>query len=111
MAYHSERAGGALTLLDGELRDKLGGMWPCDVLDLDDSEADLLLSAYDAITAQATIDPQALIALLGRIEMTAIEDDGLRALITHLEVESGKEAPDAPFKEYDETAADEVKWI
>src|SRR4030095_4228321 len=82
IAYHSERAGGALTLLDGELRDKLGGMWPCDVLDLDDSEADLLLSAYDAITGQATIDPQALIALLGRIEMTAVEDDGLLALLS-----------------------------
>lgn len=84
IAYHSERAGGALTLIDGELRDTLGGSWPCDILDLSDAEADLVLSAYDAITGQATIDPQALMALLGRIEMTAIEDDGLTALLEQM---------------------------
>jgi hypothetical protein len=85
IAYHSERAGGDLTLIDGELRDKLGGTWPCDILDLNDAEADLLLSSYDHITGQATIDPQALMALLQTIEMTTIEDDGLAALLGQME--------------------------
>lgn len=111
IAYHSERAGGALTLIDGEARDTLGGAWPCDILDVNDTEADLILSVFDRISGEATIDPQALMALLGRIEMTAMEDDGLLALLGQMAIESGQEPPDVEFKEYDESAADDVKWL
>jgi len=73
MAYYSERAGGALTLIDGHLRLELGGAWPCTILDVSDREADLILLAYDPITAMAGVDT----ALLEDLVRTADTDNEL----------------------------------
>lgn len=54
LAYDSKRAGG-LTLIDGHLRRETGNgtKWPVLVLDVDDAEADLLLAAFDPLSAMA----------------------------------------------------------
>ena len=67
-AYHSERNGGKLTLCDGHLRQGIGGTWDVAILDLNDAEADKLLAVYDHISAEATLDPLKLDALLRDIE-------------------------------------------
>lgn len=55
LVYRSARNNGALTLIDGELRSTAyhDTEWPCVVLDVTDSEADLLLATHDPIAALA----------------------------------------------------------
>jgi hypothetical protein len=66
MAYHSARNGGALTLVDGHMRKEEypDALWPVDVLDLDDEEADKVLLLLDPIgaLAQQTRDESAALA-------------------------------------------------
>lgn len=64
IAYYSEEADGALTLIDGHLRLDQGGEWSVSILDVNDSEAKLLLSVFDPITALAGADSMALDKLL-----------------------------------------------
>jgi len=87
IAYASERAGGALTLIDGHLRQEAGGEWPVTILDVSDSEADLILALLDFTTSLAELDGAALAELLGRVEMTPVEDDGVRDLLAMLAAE------------------------
>lgn len=65
-AYHSDRAGGALTLIDGHLRRSRDpdATWPVLVLDLTDEEADDELAFHDTIGAWAEVNPLALNSLL-----------------------------------------------
>ena len=55
LTYHSERNGGVLSLIDGELRatDHPETEWPCAITDLTDAEADLLLLTHDPLAALA----------------------------------------------------------
>lgn len=67
-AYHSARSGGALTLIDGHLRQSRDPetVWPVLVLDLTDEEADEELAFHDTIGAWAETNPLALQALLDK---------------------------------------------
>lgn len=95
VAYESELYGG-LVLLDGHLRQETGGEWPVVVLDVSDAEADIILASFDPITGLAEMDATALAELLGRVDMQAIEDDGLAGLLEELATASGANAPGEP---------------
>src|SRR5262245_52090618 len=65
IAYHSERNGGKLTLIDGHLRKQDFDVdWPTLILDVSDEEADLLLATHDPLAALAEYDQPKLQALL-----------------------------------------------
>ena len=69
LAYRSERQGGALVVIDGHLRkDAAPQAWPVLILDVDDAEADYLLSTIDPLSAMATADAGALDALLSSVQ-------------------------------------------
>lgn len=70
LAYHSQRNGGGLTWLDGHLRSEAFPDYEGDVavLDVDDSEAALLLATLDPLAALATHDAEALDALLRDVQ-------------------------------------------
>jgi DNA modification methylase len=76
LAYYSEQAGGALTLIDGHLRLTTGGEWPTAILDVNDDEAHLLLATMDPLAAMAEADSDALASLLDtvRTDDAAIKD-------------------------------------
>jgi len=63
-AYHSERNGGALTLIDGHERRGHQADWPVIILDVTDEEADLLLLTLDPIAGMAAASAPELNALL-----------------------------------------------
>jgi hypothetical protein len=68
VAYHSERNGGKLTLVDGHLRRQDYDLdWPTLVLDVTDAEADLLLATHDPLAALAEYDRPKLDALLQEV--------------------------------------------
>jgi hypothetical protein len=68
VAYHSERHGGRLTLIDGHLRKQDFDLdWPTLVLDVTDEEADLLLATHDPLAALAEYDRPKLDALLAGV--------------------------------------------
>ena len=80
IAYHSERAGGKLTLIDGHARreetedDKVE--WPVLILDVTDAEADQLLLTLDPMTGMASADAAILAGLLEDVQpgTPALED-------------------------------------
>ena len=118
IAYESERQGG-LTLIDGHLRkdDYPGVEWPTLILDVDDDEADMLMSVFDPLAALAGMDKERTLELTSGV----ITDDlALRELVTQLqaaalamedeEVEPGEEREPGegppemdlhPFEHYD----------
>lgn len=68
LAYHSERNGGRLTFIDGHLRDEeIPERFPVLITDLNDAEADLLLSTYDPLAAMAGADAARLDSLLREV--------------------------------------------
>jgi len=68
LAYRSERAGGALVVIDGHLRREAAPQqWPVLVLDVDDEEADYILATHDPLAVMATADAGALDALLSNV--------------------------------------------
>ena len=75
-AYHSERNGGKLTLIDGHQRKTSEADWPVVILDVSDEEADLLLLALDPIAGMATAAASELNALLSTTHpgTVALED-------------------------------------
>lgn len=90
LAYESARYGG-LTLIDGHMRQETGGEWPVTVLDVSDEEADLILATFDPVTGLAEMDAGALAALLGRVQMTPVEDEGVKDLLAQLAQQAGGE--------------------
>lgn len=64
-AYHSDRNGGRLTLIDGHARRGHQAEWPTLILDVSDEEADLLLLTLDPLAGMAEPDGEALLLLLG----------------------------------------------
>jgi hypothetical protein len=70
VAYHSERNGGKLTLVDGHLRKQDYDLdWPTLILDVDDAEADLLLATHDPLAALAEYDRPKLDVLLQEVRV------------------------------------------
>jgi hypothetical protein len=68
VAYHSQRNGGKLTLIDGHLRRHDFDLdWPTLVLDVTDEEADLLLATHDPLAALAEYDRPKLDALVQEV--------------------------------------------
>jgi len=112
---------GLLTLIDGHARWQEGGMWPVEVVDLDQEEADLTLAMLDRTSAQAEIDPDALMALLDSLPSAARQsagaawsDDELAAIIRDTGSVAWADAlgalPDgdrAPFQQMTFTLSDE----
>ena len=109
LAYFSERAGGALTLIDGHLRrEELGPRFElaCTITDLTDAEADKLLAAYDPVGALAETDRATFDELLKR---AAWDDADVSAMLDSV-LASVTIPEEANGKEFDETAADDVKF-
>src|SRR5262245_45503012 len=71
LCYYSERAGGSLMLIDGELRRNEMGTTevPCLITDLSDDEADKLLLVFDPLAAMAEQDAQKLDSLLRDVQV------------------------------------------
>lgn len=120
IAYYSERDSGALTLINGHLRQDIAGdtIWPILITDLNDDEADLLLAIFDPITAMAGIDADKAVQLANEV---ITGEWAVRDLVHRLEIEAGRaeretlkdeqkqqeagDGPDAmellPFEHYD----------
>jgi hypothetical protein len=84
-AYHSERNGGKLTLIDGHERRSHQADWPVLVLDVTDEEADLLLATLDPLRQMAQTDGTQLSQLLDQVQAGT---PGLVDLMQSLEQEA-----------------------
>lgn len=107
IAYHSERAGGRLMLVDGHERMTVGVPFPCVILDVSDTEADKLLATFDPIANLATANVKALEELVASFELDSpAVADMLDALLQQPGVEPAEAidtiAPEE-FQSYDET--------
>ncbi len=81
-AYHSERNGGRLTLIDGHERSRNHeAEWPTLILDVTDEEADLLLLTMDPLGDLAEQNDAALLSLL---DSTVAGSPGLENLLHEL---------------------------
>lgn len=67
-AYHSEREGGKLVLIDGHLRKDVDSeqLWVVIILDLNDEEADKQLAMHDSIGEMALVDAVKLDDLISK---------------------------------------------
>jgi len=92
LAYRSQRAGGALVVIDGHLRREFGGTWPVLILDVTDDEADLLLTTLDPLASLAQMDGDKMRELTERVAQSA--DARLRTMLADL----GTEAELAAFR-------------
>ena len=114
LAYHSERNGGALTIIDGHLRhgDFPAVAWPTVVLDVTDAEADLLLATHDPLAAMAQADAVALEGLLREVSTgDAAVQQMLSELAAREQLLTERVEPTSPdeFQEYDETVGTAYK--
>ena len=93
IAYNSDRAGGALTLIDGHLRrdEEPDTEWPVLVLDLTDDEADKILATLDPLASLATTNLEALTDLLESVDAKRPE---LEDFLSQLAESEGIEPPD-----------------
>lgn len=111
LGWHSERNGGRLTVYDGHLRKDLGPdvKWWVAITDLSDSEADFMLATLDTLALNAIADAAQLESLLGSI---SVDDPAVSQMLADLAADSGLVAADSvDFKEYDESAADDVEML
>jgi hypothetical protein len=90
IAYYSEEAGGALTLIDGHLRLESGGEWPVAVLDVNDREAKLLIAVFDPISALAGSSAEILEKLL---EEVTTSNPALQKLLEDISLSSWEIEP------------------
>lgn len=93
IAFESKRAGGALTLIDGHLRrnEEPDIEWPVLVLDLNDDEADKVLSTLDPLAGMATTNVATLTELLDDIEARRPD---VKNLLAEIAKNEGVEVPD-----------------
>jgi DNA modification methylase len=84
-ALLARRDGDRLVLIDGHLRQSLDPdqVVPVLVIDVDESEADLLLSTLDPLAALATPEPQALAELLSRVHSSSEAVNELLRSLAH----------------------------
>jgi hypothetical protein len=94
VAYHSERSGGKLTLIDGHLRKQDYDLdWPTLVLDVTDAEADLLLATHDPLAALARYEKPKLQALLQEVRARS---PAVVAMLKDLAKKAAREDKDKP---------------
>lgn len=105
LAYHSQRNGGALTLLDGHMRNE---MTPPDfesdyaILDVDDAEADKILLSFDWLGSLATIDEAKIRELTAEVDM---QTEAAKATVAELTAKFAEPVAPETFPEYDEDVA------
>lgn len=100
LAYeHPERG---LELIDGHLRQEIGGEWPVLILDVTEAEANVLLATHDPIAAMAEQNNDVLTELIESLE---IDVPGLEEIFAPPRIEKGYEVPESPqeFASYDES--------
>ena len=110
LAYYSERNGGALTLFDGHLRQKLDPdqEWDVGITDLTDAEVDELVFYFDPLAGMSLHDGARMAELmqdLGDI------DGVLGDMLAELAIGTGLVLPNVEFPEYDESVENEVEWL
>lgn len=109
LCYYSERNGGALTLIDGELRMTESGNTelPCLITDLDDAEADKLLLLFDPVRAMADQDDARINALLDDVRS---EDDAVNELLEQLAKDHKVDLADTELKQLDVRPPPKMSW-
>lgn len=82
-----------LVLIDGHLRSEIVGdeQIPVLIVDLNDDEADKLLTTFDSVSNLATADPEKLEQLLGEI---STKSDAVQAMLDKMASDNGITAPD-----------------
>lgn len=82
-----------LVLIDGHLRSEIVGdeTIPVLIVDLNDDEADKLLTTFDSVSSLATADPEKLEQLLGEI---STRSDAVQAMLDKMASDNGITAPD-----------------
>jgi hypothetical protein len=91
VAYHSERNGGRLTLIDGHLRKQDHDLdWPTLILDVTDEEADFLLATHDPLAALAEYDKDKLDALLQEVKSP---NSAVQQMLADLAKKAGLQPP------------------
>jgi DNA modification methylase len=112
LAYYSEANNGALTFIDGHLRDEeIPDGLPVLITDLNDAEAALLLVTYDPLSAMASTDKAQLDSLLREV---GTGDVALLEMIAATAKDAGLTwgAPpvEAPEAQVDRAAELQKKW-
>jgi len=113
LVYQSIRANGALVSIDGHGRKRLDPScdWPCLMLDLTDTEADVLLSTFDPVGAMALVDCEKLNLLLAA---TPVKNADLAAMLKKLQAERpstlGAPVTQDPGAQIDRAAELQAKW-
>jgi hypothetical protein len=87
LGYYSPRNGNKLTLIDGHLRKgmEMVKSWPVVILDVDDAEADYILSTKDPIAALAGANAAAVQELHHNIE---VNDLAVREMLRQIEMQA-----------------------
>lgn len=87
-AWRSERLNGRLATWDGHLRKSLDPdeVWPVDITDLTDEEADKVIALYNRTGAEAQLEGEALDQLLQGMVVT---DLALKQMLDEMEEEAG----------------------
>lgn len=81
---------------------------PVTYVDLSEAEEALALATLDPISAMAGADKDQLEALLAEINT---QDEALLDMLSGLRTDAGLIPSDLEFKEFDESAADDVKYV
>jgi hypothetical protein len=106
LVYRSPAHEGALTIIDGHLRQALDRdqLWPCLVLDVDDDEARYLLATYDPLTGLAETGKDALAHLMAQVQSGEAEVQAMLARVAEDRGILATVEPSAPevFPEYGE---------
>jgi hypothetical protein len=91
LAYHSERAGGALVKIDGHLRTALdpNEEWSVVVLDLTDEDADYILAVHDRTASMSATDGDKLAELLAAVNT---EEEAVGNLLKEMSLEAEQTA-------------------
>ena len=110
LCYHSERNGGALTLIDGHMRrnEMADQEVPCLVTDLDDDEADKLLAVLDPISALAQHDDQKMSDLLAGVQS---EDEAVNALLDQLAKDHEVDDGPTEIKSLETRSPPKMSWV
>lgn len=87
---------------------------PVNWYDLTEDEERLALEQYDAMTYEATYNPDKLRALMEKTKEIKADRPALQAIMERLKARQGiwdSNLEDVEFPEYDESIADEVEYI
>lgn len=100
-----------LVLIDGHLRSEIVGdeILPVLIVDLNDEEADKLLTTFDSVSGMATADPEKLEQLLSEI---STKSDAVQAMLDKMAADNGINSPDfEPASEDTQGLLDQKKSV